>query len=275
VGHGKKHTKKHKAGSEPTTSPAMPIESEATVYGALLHDVGPVLGPLGQALARANERRGEHLLYLLGEFRPLVTALSQLQQAFLWLAGQRGVDADVAAVVRSCADHLVSGTDRLLSEEAPRQMDASRFLLEVEFLFRDFARDPGQHRAWRETTPQERDATFGFRALRARAEQEQHVPDGKLLFEEHEYRTHGARTHPRATATHPEPPAPDTRTGLFYDAADLLHHAMRVWALSETTVRLTGSVDDAAMRADPPSLDAVVTARELVERVQRERVSPS
>ena len=241
------------------------------VYAELLATVGSTPGgSLGEQLSGREERRGLRLFQLLTQMRPLFEGLSQLRAGLLWLGRRPGVDDDIDSLLREAAQQILSGTESMLARDEPRVLDEPRHLMEIEFLLRDFARTPRRLDVWRQLSDDERTGQFGFRALRQREEKALGFVGRHVLFDEEEYRFHSLSLHPRPLGRSRPLTAPDEISGLFRDAADLLHHASRVWEAALAAVDATRShgvtPDDEAGR---PRLDAVDEARRLIDANNR------
>ena len=241
------------------------------VYAELLATIGSNHGgSLAEELSAREERRGLHLFQLLTHLRPFFEGLSQLREALLWLGRRPGVDGDIVSLLREAAQQVLSGVESMLAEAEPRVIDESRHLMEIEFLLRDFGRTPERLDVWRQLSEDERASQFGFAALRQREESALGFVGGDVLFDEEEYRYHGLSLHPRPLGRRFTLPAPDEVSALFRDAADLLHHASRVWEAARAAAGATrsygGKQDDEAGR---PPLDAVDEARRLIDANNR------
>jgi hypothetical protein len=238
-------------------------------YLDVLDTLRPVAGGLVDELAARQERRSEHLFSLVTRFPVMVEGLSQLHEAFLWLAGRPGVVADIAHLLREAGSRIVSATEVLLSQPDPRVLDDARYLMELEFLFLDFARSPERLDAWSRTPQRERNRQFNFDVLRRRHQETIGLGADRVLFDQEEYRSHGSTTHPGPVEHDPPLLPPDTATGLFFDTADLLHHAARAWTAGLTVAGATGSSEAEALAAQRPSLDAVDVAMQLIDETHR------
>ncbi len=225
--------------------------------------------PLAGELSERDARRTLHLFDLLTNLRPFFGGLSQLYGALLWLARQPGVDDDVAHLLREAAQQVVSGMEALLAEPDPRVLDEARHLMEIEFLFFEFTRTPDRLDVWRAMSEPERTQRFGFDALRRREERAQGIPADQVLFDQEEYRMHGSALHPQPLSRRPAVSLPDPATGLFYDAGDLLHHALRVWTAGLAAAERTGSINGDAVEAQLPPLDDVDAAKQMMEENSR------
>jgi hypothetical protein len=237
------------------------------VYAELLATIGSTRGgSLGEELSGREERRGLHLFQMLTHLRPLFEGLSQLREALLWLGRRPGVDDDIDSLLREAAQRVLTGVESILAKAEPRVLDEARHLMEIEFLLRDFSRTPERLDVWRQLSEDERTRQFGFRELRQREEKALGFVGRHVLFDEEEYRFHSLSLHPQPLGGRRPLPAPDEVSGLFRDAADLLHHASRVWeaalAAAEATRSYGGKPDDGAGR---PPLDAVDEARRLID----------
>jgi hypothetical protein len=260
-----KKKKKHgrSAGSDATGV------ATTTAYDDVLATLKPAVGGLVTELAARQERRSQHLFSVATHFPVFLESLSQLYEAFLWLAAQPGVDGEITHLLREAGSRVVSGTEFLLSQPDPRVLDEARYLMEVEFLFLDFVRDPEQLDAWSRMPPPERNRHFDFTVLRKLHQASAGIPAERVLFDQEEYQLHGSATHPRPVDGDPPLAAPDTATGLFFDTADLLHHAVRAWTAGMTVAGATGSTDAWTLEAKRPSLDAVDVAMKLIDETHR------
>jgi hypothetical protein len=261
----KKKKKKEKIRSQTAVADA----SGGTLYVDLLATLEPSLDPLAEELSERDERRSLHLFHLLTLLRPFFDGLSQLYGALLWLARLPGVDDDVAYLLREAAQQVVLGMESLLAEPDPRVLDEARHLMEFEFLFLEFTRTPDRLDVWRALSERERNQEFGFDALRQREEKAQGIPAEKALFDQEEYRMHSSTVHPQPLSRQPTVFAPDSATGLFYDAGDLLHHASRVWTTGLAAAKRTRSFSGDAFDAQLPLLDAVVAAQQMMDENSR------
>jgi hypothetical protein len=224
---------------------------------------------LVKELAARQERRSQHLFSLLTQFPEFLEGLSQLQEALKWLASESGVDVEVAHLLLEAERRVVSGTEFLLSQADPRVLDEARYLMEVEFLLLDFARDPDRLDAWTRTPQLERSRRFDFDVLSRRHLEATEAEADRVLFDQEEYRMHGLTTHPRPIDPDPPLSAPDAATGLFFDAADLIHHSMRVWTAGLAAAGTTGAVAAVALEARRPALPAVDAALQLIDNTHR------
>ena len=244
-------------------------ETPGVAYAELLATTRSTFGPLADTLAERNERRGMHLFLLLTNLLPFFEGLSQQREALLWLARRTGIDDDIASLLREAAQQVVSGVESMLAEPDPRALDEARFLMEIEFLFRDFARSPERLEVWRRLPEDQRRQQFGFTALRRREEQLLGVGENHVLFDQEEYRFHGQQMHPLPESYRRGMPAPDEVTGLFRDAGDLLHHASRVWAAGLGLAATTRSGGGHWTDPEWPPLDAVDEARRMIDEHNR------
>lgn len=245
------------------------VDSRPAVYAELLAATGATLGSLADDLSGRNERRGLHLFILLTHLRPLYDGLAQLREAMLWLSRRPGIDDDIAGLLREAAQQVVSGIETMLSEPDPRVLDEARHLMEIEFLFRDFARSPERLHMWRRLSDDQRTQQFGFAALRTREERALGVDGGHILFDEEEYRFHSLSVHPQPLGHRRPLPSPDETTGLFRDAADLLHHASRVWDAGRAAADVARSGRAGSRDTEWPPLDAVDAARQMIDESNR------
>jgi hypothetical protein len=261
---GKKKGKKH-GKSDASADDA----SAVAVYADMLGALGPSLGSLADELSQRNERRGRHLFHLVTVLRPFLEGLSQLREAMLSLARAPDVDGDIANLLREAAHEVLSGTESMLADPDPRVLDESRHLMEIEFLLLDFSRTPGRLDAWRDLPEHERSKQFGFDALRRREEKAQGIPPQRSLFEREEYRLHGSTVHPHPLSPEAPVPPPDEASGLFYDAADLIHHAARVLTAGLAAAVHTGAGSAQQLEAQLPPLDAVQVANRMIDEHHR------
>lgn len=235
-------------------------EAQAVNYQDLLATLAAhVAPPLLAELRRREERRALHLFHLVTTYRVIFEGLSALREAFLWLARVPGLHPEISHLLVEAADRIVAGVEDLLGEANPRVLDASRFLMEVEFLFREFARTPDQLVAWMEAEPHQRNQRFGFGQLRQREERARGVPEGQVLPDYGEYRAHSVAVHPLPAGA-AVGGAIDQTSGLFYDTGDLLQHAVRVWLVALDAAAAT-TLDDGLPFDEPtPDLDTVDAA---------------
>jgi hypothetical protein len=261
-----KKSKKKKHGK---ASASADDASLIAVYADMLAELGPSLGSLADELSQRNERRGLHLFHLVTMLRPLFEGLSQLREAMLWLARTPGIDADVANLLREAAREVLSGTESMLADPDPRVLDEARHLMEIEFLFLDFSHTPERLDVWRDLAEPERREQFGFETLRQREEKAQGIPPERSLFEVEEYRLHGSTFHPRPLSPGARVSPPDAASGLFYDAADLIHHASRVLTAGLAAAGQTGAGSADKLEADLPPLDAVDAALQIIDENHR------
>jgi len=264
-----KKTKKKTKNGRGTHVYAVAEVGATTAYDDVLDTLRPVAGGLVTELVARQERRSQHLFSVATQFPVFLEGLSQLHEAFLWLAGQPGVDGEIAHLLREAGSRVVSGTEFLLSQPDPRVLDEARYLMELEFLFLDFVRDPNRLAAWSRMPPSERNRHYDFNALRQLRQAAVGIPSDRVLFDQEEYQLHGSATHPAPVDRDPPLPVPDTATGLFLDTADLLHHAVRAWTAALTVAGATGSTDTATLAAKRPPLDAVDVAIKLVDETHR------
>jgi hypothetical protein len=243
--------------------------SAPALYAELLATVASTRGSLADDLSSRNERRGLHLFLLLTYLRPLYEGLTQLHEALLWLVRRPGIDVDIAGMLRDAAQLVVSGMETMLSEPDPRVLDEARHLMEIEFLFRDFARSPERLEMWRLLSEEERTQQFEFGALRKREEGALGVVGRHILFDQEEYRFHALSAHPQPVGHRRLLSSPDETSGLFRDAADLLHHSSRVWDAGLAAVKATRS-GGRSDEPDWPALGAVEAARRLIDESYRE-----
>ena len=234
-------------------------------YADMLAALGPSLGSLAEELSERNERRGRHLFHLVTMLRPFFDGLSQLREAMLWLARAPGVDGEIANLLRDAVRAVLSGTESILANPDPRVLDEARQLMEIEFLLLDFSRTPERLGAWRDLPESERSEQFGFDALRRREEKAQGIPPQRSLFEREEYRLHGSTVHPQPLSSDVPVSAPDAASGLFYDAADLIHHAARVLTAGLAAAGQTGAGSRQQLEAQLPPLDSVHVANQLID----------
>ena len=244
-------------------------DGAVTTYVDLLATLRPVERGLVKELVAREERSSQHLFSLVTRFPEFLDGLSQLQEALKWLARQSGVNVEVAHLLLEADRRVVSGTEFLLSQSDPRVLDEARYLMEVEFLLLDFARDPDRLDVWTRTPQLERSRQFDFDVLCRRHQEATGAPADRVLFDQEEYRMHGSTTHPRPIDPDPPLSAPDAATGLFFDAADLIHHTMRVWTAGLAAAGSTGTVAAAALEARRPALDAVDAALQLIDNTHR------
>jgi hypothetical protein len=92
----------------------------------------------------------------------------------------------------------------------------------------------------------------------------------KTKTNKEEYRVHSSTVHPQPLSGRQPMSAPDTTTGLFYDAGDLLHHASRVWTAGLAAAKRTGSISGEAYDARLPPLDAVDAAKRMLDENNRD-----
>jgi hypothetical protein len=141
--------------------------------------------------------------------------------------------------------------------------------MEIEFLLLDFSRTPERLDVWRDLPEHERSEQFGFDALRQREEKAQGIPPQRSLFEREEYRLHGSTVHPHPLSSDAQVSPPDDASGLFYDAADLIHHAARVLTAGLAAAGQTGAGSPQLLEAQLPPLDAVQVANQMIDENHR------
>jgi hypothetical protein len=259
-GKKKKHGKSHASADDPSVIAA---------YADMLAALGPSLGSLADELSQRNERRSQHLFHLVTMLRPFFEGLSQLREAMLWLARAPDVDGEIANLLREAADEVLSGAESMLADPDPRVLDEARHLMEIEFLFLDFSRTPERLGVWRDLPEHERSEQFGFDALRQREEKAQGIPPQRSLFEREEYRLHSSTVHPHPLSSDAQVSPPDDASGLFYDAADLIHHAARVLTAGLAAAGQTGAGNPQRLEAQLPPLDAVQVATQMIDENHR------
>ncbi|MDX6234483.1 MAG: hypothetical protein QOH68_3591 [Nocardioidaceae bacterium] len=240
-----------------------------SVYAELLASVGSTGGSLAEDLMDRDERRGVHLFHLLTLLRPLYEGLTQQREALLWLGRRPGIDDDIANLLRESAQKVLSGMETMLAEPDPRVLDEARHLMEIEFLLREFARSPERLELWRHLPEDERAEQFEFGALLRREQWALGIDGRHILFDQEEYRFHSLSVHQQPRGRRRPLPSPDETTGLFRDAADLLHHASRVWDAGLAAVEATRSARGRSAVTEWPTLDAVDAARRMIDETNR------
>ena len=256
----KKHGKSHASADDALVTAG---------YADMLAALGASLGSLADELSQRDQRRGRHLFQLVTLLRPLFEGLSQLREAMLWLARGPEVDGEIANLLREAARQVLSGTESMLANADPRVLDEARQLMEIEFLLLDFSRTPERLAVWRDLPEHKRSEQFGFDALRRREEKAQGIPPQRSLFEREEYRLHGSTVHPHPLSHEAQLPPPDEASGLFYDAADLIHHATCVLTAGLAAAGKTGAGSPQQLEAQLPPLDAVQVANRMIDEHHR------
>jgi hypothetical protein len=196
-------------------------------------------------------------------------ALGQATRSLAWIAALPGMPSAFVDLLADAQLDVAHGAESVLSRPDPRSLDESRHLMEIEALFRLFARDPKELEAWATTEPHRRNQIYGFGRLLDRERRENGVPDGHVLPDSHEYSTHSQAIHPQVRRDKLAP-ASDEMSGTFADLGDLFQHAMRVHAAALDAAEAlvpedTGEGVDAA-----PPMDQVHRARTVINRVNRE-----
>jgi hypothetical protein len=233
-------------------------------YDSLLETLASAVGPLALELNERHSRRAAHLVHLLTLSRLTFDGLSELRESFLWLTRVPGADPEIAALCRQAADKIVGGVESLLVDTHPRVLDEARYLMEIEFLFYEFAREPSQVPVWRDLSARERNQRFGFGALRRREERARNVPADHVLADRQEYSVHSSSVHP-CPSSETADVGLDAASGIFHDASDLLQHAARTWAAALDAFESTMSDREAEADEMPPRLDAVTGAMGLID----------
>jgi hypothetical protein len=245
------------------------VQEREVGYSELLELVAAGMPPLVGELRLRDERRARHLAHLMTTYREILEALSALREAFLWLTRVPGVDLEIKQLMAQAAARTVTGVEAILAEAHPRTLDDARYMMELEFLLRDVAREPRQLARWRDAQPHQRNQQFGFGKLRQRLEAAQQVPSGFVLPDRDEYRSHSEAVHPSPVGTQGLDEV-DEESGIFWDAGDLLQHAARLWpaALDAAAVTLT---EDGANEFDEdvPDLAAVDVAMSRTDKTMR------
>ncbi|MCW2855451.1 MAG: hypothetical protein JWR52_1066 [Marmoricola sp.] len=155
--------------------------------------------------------------------------LNQVRGGLLWCAAVASHN-EVAGLLQSAAWKLDDGVRSILGAPPPRVVDEARFLMEIEFLLRDFALDPRRIDEWTSLDLWERNNKYGFGKSRRRVETALGLPDGQSLPDKVEYSIHSAEVHPQpAHQKHPEATTTEQRQALLdADLSDLAIHGWRV-----------------------------------------------
>jgi hypothetical protein len=210
------------ADDEPSSESVQPLQLYATLLG--LRYSGGLFG----ALSDAEAARGRRLFAMLTEASWLAGGLHQLV-AHLDILSTINVREEVRKLVRRVKWDVVEGVEAMLRDDHGQSSNVGRDLMEVEYLFRDFARDPGKVDSWVALSEHRRNQQFGFGKLLAREAQTQGLQHGQALPDKLEYAVHSAHLHPTPNAReHSEHGDLDDVTSLSGAAADLIEHTRRV-----------------------------------------------
>lgn len=209
-----------------------PIRSEGPLsLGQTAKSLALPGGPLVAQLDNSDRIAAGRLFELVTQVPQIPQALAEFNSQFMHWASNSTIDPDIAGLLTQAAIRVTAGFRACLVEPWPRNMDASRFLMEVEHLLREFAAEPERVREWRSLEPYMRNQNYGFGKLRGRREQRLGLASGGVLPDRDEYALHSTFVHPRPLNELPqETESNENRLGLLLiDLLDLFGHAQRVW----------------------------------------------
>lgn len=95
-----------------------------------------------------RRRRRNHQYAQLLSFDPFTDAFDEILAHFDLLSRIEGLDPEIVHLLNDARDLVVTGVDSILSEASPHSVDEARKLLELEFLFHDFAGTPENLKEW-------------------------------------------------------------------------------------------------------------------------------
>ncbi|HWU21538.1 MAG TPA: hypothetical protein VN088_08435 [Nocardioides sp.] len=247
-----------------TDSLSEPIEGTRVGYSQLLGDLAGYVGSLHPVLTATDDTRATNLLDSALWLMPTWRGLSQLHDAFLWWSEANGLQPEIAGLLKQAAEHLVLGVESILGQRAPRVVDESRFLMEVEFLLRDFSLDPARIDEWAALPPRKRHQKFGFGQARSRVEKAAGIPHGRVLPDRDEYSLHSRVVHPwpRGELPVPDGTPHDRRSWLATDLGDLLGHGWKVLMAFLGDIEKFLPDEGQEIAGDPPDISA---AREVLD----------
>lgn len=233
-------------------------------YEALLTQMSHRWGPVGEALQAAHTRRRRHLTEMTPDHDTLLRALGQLADSLRWFAESPDLHPEIAHLIECAVHDLQQGVESVFSDADPRVLDESRHLMEVELLFRTFAREPGELQAWIDIESHRRNAKFGFGRLLDREARARDVREGYSLPDRREYSAHSEVVHP---IPYPDRPAPaeDLAGGMFCDLGDLYQHGIRIYGIMPALLDATLPPNSRPPKRARPATPDFIQARRLIQ----------
>jgi hypothetical protein len=197
------------------------------------------VGPLQSGLTKHTTRRHEQRNMLAG-FSPLSVAFDEILIQLRVLSESEGLDVEIVHLLQEAQRWIVSGVDRILSEDGEHEIEESRKLLELEHLLKDFAACPEHIVEWKDAEPWKRPNKFGFGKLRGREEARQSLDEEMVIAARDYWITHSADSHPKPTSDE-QPHYEDQSAALLTMLGDLLGHAISVVAAAEPCIEAQGT----------------------------------
>jgi hypothetical protein len=223
----------------------------------------PYEGEMFSALSRAQAARGRRYFVMLTHGQWITAALNEIVAHFNVLNGMEARE-EILKLIRRAKWDVIECVEAMLRDDEGNSSNLCRDLMEIEFLFRDFAREPTQIDAWLSLGEHHRNQQFGFGKLLGREAQAQAVPHGKALPDKLEYAAHSIALHPTPKAEdHSDHSSIDDLTSLSGTAGDLIQHVARVFEALEL---LLDSLDAGPkeLRSSWRDLSAVAAAHEVI-----------
>ncbi len=194
--------------------------------------------PLLSSLLESRHRRNIQYRQLL-RFNPLSLAFDELLACLEFLSRINNLDPEIVHLLDVAQQWVIDGVDHILSQSDPDSPEESRKLLELEFLFRDFAATPDQLDIWKSMESWKRHKLFGFSELRKREEKRQGLDSETVLAQRDYWITHSIESHPKPIKD-VRPITEDGTRSLLSSLGDILHHAASVVEAAAICVQAQG-----------------------------------
>lgn len=213
-------------------------------------------GPLHSHLAGASATRGLHLSSAVTNAPWLLLAVDECLLTIEWFCRAFEVDDAVRDLLGQASAAILEGAEAVLTKGLAGMNSPGRKLIEIEFLFRDFALDGRRAEDWSKADRSGRVKRFSFAAVRGRVEAAANVPKGSMLPDRAEFAAHSEGIHVTPIRAKNAPgPAAEVVLGF----CDLLEHSRRLLG-ALYALAAAAAYELSAAADDPPAMPALQKA---------------
>jgi len=199
------------------------------------------VGVLFSGLRDRRHTRASQTLEL-ERFEHLAAAFDELLTQLRFLGELPDLDSELAHLLKDAQRWVIDGVDQLLSQPMPDSTEEARKLLELEYLFRDFAATESNLSEWSRLEPWNRQSKYGFGKLRQREEQRQALDAGTVIAARDYWITHSVDSHPKPLQDVRPLSKEDPSWSLLSSLGDLLEHTRSAICASVECIQAQGVV---------------------------------
>ena len=196
----------------------------------------------------------------LETLKPFTDAYDEVLAHLDWLATAPGLASEIGHLLSETRRNVVEGVDQILSVDDPHEVEATRMLLELQYLYQEFAASPNELSRWNEADTHRRHQLFNFGKLREHEEARQGIKRGMVSASRDHYSVHSGPSHPRPSREI-EPASLDRRAGFLNDLGDHFFHSCDAVSAADKCVSRFADSYSPGREALPRSATLVVQQR--------------